>query len=204
MELTFDPDTHTYCIDGKKVPSVTQICDLLTMQKYGAGAALIRQAARRGSAVHEYCELIDYDAPPDEIEPELVGYVRAYLTFLRDYRPDWTHVEYPVYHSCLLYAGKCDRRGIIDGKITIVDLKTTSSMDRPAKISLACQLAGYNLAALNMGMPVAEQLMGVQLKRDGTYTVHMQDNIESRYKFDSEILFLDLLSITRLIGGYRA
>ena len=87
MELTFDPDTHTYCIDGKKVPSVTQICDLLTHAKIRCRRGVSGQAARRGSAVHEYCELIDYDAPPDEIEPELVGYVRAYLTFLRDYSP---------------------------------------------------------------------------------------------------------------------
>lgn len=199
--LTFDETSHIYQIDGGQVPSVTQICGLLTAEKYGNGGAMLGQAKRRGSAVHEYCELIDYGAEPDEIEPELLGYITAYLRFVRDYRPIWTHIEHRTAHTLLKYAGTVDRIGCIDGKQTIVDWKTTANMDRVSKISLACQLSGYDMALMDNGFPQAEQLWGVQLKRNGTYTIQDQAKIEDKYKFNSRMTFLDLLSIKKLIGG---
>lgn len=198
--LTFDEAAHKYYIDGAEVPSVTQACALLTAEKYGAGQAVVKQAGRRGTAVHEICELIDYGAEPDEIEPELVGYVKAYMDFLRDYRPKWERIEWQVSHPLLGFAGTLDRYGIVEGKYTIVDIKTTASMDRAAKIALACQLAGYGMA--EDVPPHIDQSFGVQLKRDGKYVVHEQAKIEDRYKFNSSAMFLDLLRIRRVLGGY--
>jgi hypothetical protein len=203
MVLTFDEATHIYKINDVQAPSVTQTVDLLTAGKYSSGDVLMAQARRRGARVHEICELIDYGAIPDEIEPELVGYVKAYLAFLRDYNPTWTHVEHIMFHSLLGYAGTEDRRGLIAGKVTNVDIKTTESMDRVSKIALACQLAGYEFMAIDNGLAPASNSWGVQLKKDGTYTVHEQRKIENKYHFDSKMLFLDLLTITKLLGGYQ-
>lgn len=84
--LNFDSSTHTYTIGGRSVPSVTEIVGLLTAQRYDSGTnqAVMRQAAQRGTLVHECTELIDYGIPLDEIEivPELAPYVQAYVNFL--------------------------------------------------------------------------------------------------------------------------
>lgn len=201
-QLVFFEEDHRYQLDGKDVPSVTQICDIITASKYSVAENLVREAARRGAAVHEYCQLIDYGAEPDTVEPELVGYVMAYKRFLRDYRPEWTHIEHRIANELLGYAGTMDRRGKI-GRLTVTcDLKTTASMDRTSKISLCAQLVGYDKAAVASGLPPADMCTGVQLHKDGTYTIHDRARIEKKYGFDSGALFLDLLSITKLIGGY--
>lgn len=183
-----------------KVPGVTEIVGLLS--PVDSNAPLIQQASRRGTAVHEYCEMIDYGAPPDLVEAELYGYVTAYLAFLRDYRPEWLYIETPLHSEEHGYAGRVDRIGYIDKAVTVVDIKTTASMDRAAKIKLACQLAGYTDAfEERYGIKVSGGL-GVQLKKDGKYTVHEQRKIESKYGFMSRPMFYDLLTITNIIGGY--
>ena len=199
--LFYDEATHTYAIDGIKVPSVTEIVGLLN--SVDMNNPMIRQAAVRGSLVHEYCEAIDYGAAPDEVEPELVGYLRAYNAFLRDYRPDWLYVERPLYSAVHGYAGTLDRLGCIDGKITIVDLKTNASFDRTAKIKLACQLFGYAEMFEERYAIKVQDRFGVQLKKDGTYTVHNPHKHELKYGFDAERLFWQLLEITKITGGYK-
>ncbi len=200
-ELIFDEETHKYFLNGEEVPSVTQICSPLTANKYGAGQAIIQMAARRGTAVHEYCELIDYGAMPEEVEPELVGYITAYQKFLRDYRPEWHYIEKQLADTQLKFAGTLDRMGVIDGKRTIVDIKTTASMDRASKISLAVQMAGYGILAISNDMGEVEQSLGVQLKKDGGYTIHDTKKTEKLYHFDSTLTFLDLHRLQKLIGG---
>lgn len=164
---SFDERTHTYTIDGVEVPSVTQICSILTADKYSGNQAIIDAARARGTAVHELCEAYDYGTP-EEVPTELAGYVKAWMDFCRDYRPEWLYIEHQMYSKDFEFAGTCDRIGIIDGKKAIVDIKTTASMDRASKVSLAAQLYGYNVLH-NYG---AETGIGVQLKKDGSYTVH--------------------------------
>lgn len=163
----FDEATHTYSIDGVEVPSVTKICSILTADKYGEGSGAVEGARARGTAVHELCEAYDYGVL-DEVPGELAGYVQAWAAFCRDYRPKWLYIEHQMYSKAFEFAGTCDRIGIIDGKQTIVDIKTTASMDRASKVSLAAQLYGYYVLYDNC----AEAAMGVQLKKDGSYTVH--------------------------------
>lgn len=198
--LQFDEATHVYTLDGIKVPSVTEITGLLS--PIDANNPIIQQASRRGSLVHEYCEQIDYGAPPDEVEPELIGYLKAYQCFLRDYRPEWLNIEDLLCSKFHGFAGRRDRLGIIDKRLTQVDIKTTASFDRIAKIKLACQLAGYAIADNEYNPPRIMQNFGVQLKQDGTYTIHNTKNIEQKYGFDARHTFLQLLSLTKLTGGY--
>lgn len=168
--LTFDADKHEYRYNGAVVPSVTHICrfirDTGSVPKWTLDAA-----AERGRRVHEYCELYDYGALPDEIEYDLAPYVRAYIAFLRDYRiKEWMHSEYIMGAS--EYAGTADRIGYIDGKLCIVDLKTTASLD---KRSIMAQLEGYRwLFEAESGLTV-DRMFPVQLKKDGTYTVPRTD-----------------------------
>ena len=199
-ELTFDPVKHVYRVDGKKLPSVTDIVKPLVT--FGdIGLQIIKQAARRGTAVHEYAELIDYgiDANDLEVEPELVGYVTAYTRFLKDYKPEWELIEKPLYSLELGYAGTLDRFGIIDGEKTIVDIKTSSNVVRSSKIAWAVQLEAY-LNLLDCGFAKRYNLW---LKNDGTYQLISATKTESKYGFKARDLFAMLLEIKKITGGNK-
>lgn len=181
MTYGFDPSTHTYTIDGVAVPSVTEICSVLTAGKYSGGQGVIDAARARGTAVHELCEAYDYGTL-EEVPAELAGYVKAWADFCRDYRPEWLFVEHMMFSKELQMAGTCDRIGVIDGKRVVVDIKTTASMDRASKLALACQLFAYEVLYYRQHLEKIDgDSFGVQLKRDGTYTVHTMMNIANKH-----------------------
>lgn len=202
----FDAENHTYTVNGRRVPSVTEIAGLITARKYAdTNAAMLEQAQRRGTAVHELCEAIDCGIEPEELEipPELVGYVNAYLAFLRDWAPEWDYIEKLVW--CRDFAGRADRIGRMDGHSCIVDIKTTASMDRLSKLALLFQLFGYRWAWAYMGHGKAEKLLGVQLKKDGKYTLHRSEDIHNKCVTGANLAFVwsALVHITKIIGGYQ-
>lgn len=206
MNLTYDDESHSYQLDGRPVPSVTEIVSLITAKKYSeTNPAMMAQAQRRGAEVHELCEMLDYSVEPEELDisPDLVGYVNAYLTFLRDYRPEWEYVEKQV--STIDYAGRVDRIGIIDGKRTIVDIKTTATMGRLSRLALLFQLYLYKEAVVFTTELPVKALMGVQLKKDGTYTVHTAEKIMEKDMEGRDVCKVldNLLQTTQLIGGYK-
>ena len=199
--LSFDADKHEYTVNGRKLPSVTEICGMLF--NYGEfNPTLLKQASRRGTIVHDYCATIDYvndGIEPEgiEVEPELSGYVLAYMHFLRDYKPEWEMIEQKVYSEELGVAGTLDRLGTIDGKPYLVDIKTTSSPTREKRVAWACQLAGY---ALILDLPDIKRI-NVVLKKDGKYQVINAEETEEKYGFYGKTLFRDLLNIWEILKG---
>ena len=168
MPISFDPDTHTYTIDGVEVPSVTTVCRFLSYDQKSDKPWLARVAADRGTRVHEACAAIDYGLYPEETE-DISGYLKAYRRFLKDYRPDWEGIEYTVGSAEIGIAGTIDRFGTLyDGRRCILDIKTGTQLhDAP----LRAQLTGYKrLLALDRGF-YPEYLYALQLSKDGTYTM---------------------------------
>lgn len=187
-ELDFNEELHEYRIGGKRLPSVTDICSIIG-GSFKASDPVVMNAARRGTAVHELCEMYDYGILPDEIPPELAGYLEAYIRFFRDYRAKWLQIEYPLGNMELGYAGTLDRMGFLSRELTVVDLKTTASMDRAIKVKYACQTAAYGrLVKRNIGMIPSQEII-VQLHKDGKYSVYSRADIERRYNFDALVAF---------------
>ena len=203
-EFLFDEATHTYTLDGVVIPSVTEICAPITCGKYPP-VGVVQQAAARGTRVHELCALYDMDALPDEIEAELVGYVKAWAAFCRDYKPVWTHIELPLYgvlNTGLPFAGTLDRIGEIDGRTRVVDIKTAASLDRPAKVALCEQITGYEwLADLNKIDVSYGAGMGVQLFANGNYRVHLIAAIAQKYDFLRSETFWSLRELYKITKG---
>ena len=203
-EFLFDEATHTYTLGGVVIPSVTEICAPITCGKYPP-VGVVQQAAARGTRVHELCALYDMDALPDEIEAELVGYVKAWAAFCRDYKPVWTHIELPLYGEIdtgLPVAGTLDRIGEIDGLTRVVDIKTAASLDRPAKVALCEQITGYEwLADLNDIYVSYGAGMGVQLFADGNYRVHLIAAIAQKYDFTRTETFSALRKLYKITKG---
>lgn len=164
--LTFDAEKHEYWEDGIKLPSVTEICQFANTKDFSGVPPHMRDAAaERGTLIHELCVELDMEGTV-ECPPELSGYLQAYADFKRGYRvKDWDWIEKMVGGVELGYAGTLDRAGKVEGDQTILDIKTGSNVD---KLTLFAQLCGYRKAAPGN----YTRLMGLQLRRDGTYRVY--------------------------------
>ena len=165
--IQFDEHSHTYILNGVQLPSVTEITRFCAYDYRSDRPWLAQEAARRGTAVHEACALIDYGETPEET-PEIAGYLKAYRRFLKDYRPDWELIEHPMGNLETGFAGTLDRYGTLyDGRELILDIKT-GQLHRAA---LRAQLTGYRKLLLweRMDRPCLPGLYALRLSRDGTY-----------------------------------
>lgn len=191
-EILFYDDTHQYIVDGQEVPSVTTILNYMSDVEYGkVNPSVLEQASKRGSLVHEYTELMDCGAVPDEIEYEVAGYLKAYKDFLRDYKPDWKGIEMPVYEEVYNYVGTLDRYGMIDGKLCIVDIKTVSSPTKMQKLTTCAQTIAYAQALYSMTRELIETRYALYLKSDGEYNLVDLSEYEAKYRYNSWNMFCE-------------
>lgn len=162
--IFFDKD-HTYQVDGETVPSVSEILRFISREEYETVSQYkLDNAADRGHRIHKGTENLDRYGSC-EVTPDIEPYIRAYIQFLKDVKPEWHRIEHAVYHSILGYAGTMDRYGVIADKHAIVDVKSNYRILKPM---VTAQLNGYALAAEDNDMPV-DILYVLHLKPDGTY-----------------------------------
>ena len=165
-EIVLNESDHTYTVNGVTVPSVTTILRFVTADGFrGINPSVLDAAAARGSSVHAACEMIDYGGD-FEIVPGIEGYLKAYNTFLRDYRPEWVGIESPVCSPSRGFAGTIDRWGFIDDSPAVVDIKTIASPNISTYTALCAQTAAY---AYCLGYCEGCKRYGLFLKPDGDY-----------------------------------
>lgn len=157
----FDAD-HRYELDGKEVPSVSELTRFISREVYGTVTQYtLDNAADRGTRVHRLCEALDkYGSVecPEDISP----YIMAYLKFMKAQPVYWQEIEKPHFHPDGLYAGTLDRVGYIDGDRCIVDIKTSSTLQ---KTLYTAQLNLYR----KMLPEAVDKLYILHLKKDATY-----------------------------------
>lgn len=181
MALHFDPDSHTYTLDGKVLPSVTQILRPLeadALARIPAGVLEWKRAL--GSAVHLACELddkneLDADSLDDRIRP----YLEGWRAFRHEHGLQILCNEQPMATRFGRFAGTVDRYGLLHdgGRIgaAVIDIKTR--VDLPDAIGP--QLVGYARLLRDNGLCKDEPLrMAVQLKPDGTYATRIYEDKE--------------------------
>jgi len=95
------------------------------------------------------------------LDKELIPYLNGWKKFLSDTKFDILLSETQVY-SKQGYAGTFDRVGLLANKLTLVDIKTSTTVAR----STGLQLAAYNQALKENQDMEAEQLISVQLTPD--------------------------------------
>jgi hypothetical protein len=161
----FEPEDHSYTLDGERLPSVTQIIAPLTDYS-SVPVGVLEYARARGEAAHRTCELWDKnDLDMDSLNPNLNGYLDAWKAFAQHFKPRWGTIETPIYSSTYRIAGTPDRTGQIDFKSVILEIKATAEL-MPAT---GVQLSGYDLIAEEMYGSKVDELWAVQIRADGTY-----------------------------------
>lgn len=170
MSLQFDPDSHTYWIDGAIVPSVTQILAPIRPDFSMVPPAVLEAKRALGVAVHAACE---YDDADDLDEDSLADDLRPYLSAWRKFKADtgaaMIENERQLGHSLMRYAGTLDRVAAMRGARWLLDIKTAADPDP----SFGVQLAGYeDLLKANELAPSALRRASVHLRPDGSYRFH--------------------------------
>lgn len=164
--LLFFDQGHRYTLDGEDLPSVSELCRFLSREIYGTvHQYTLDKAADRGSRAHKACEVLDLYGKAD-VSDDILPYVQAYIAFRREHTVTWDRIEHAAHHAKDLYAGTIDRRGLVDGKHAIVDLKTTAVIHRPLCLA---QLNLYRRILEQDGTWDAEALYILQLRKDGSY-----------------------------------
>lgn len=164
-DFIFHEKGHIYMLDGERIPCVSDLCRFLHKEIYkDAPPWQIEAAADRGTAVHKATEELDRNGNA-EICEEYAPYLEAYAAFRREHDVEWELIEHSDYHPVHGYAGTIDRYGKVDGKNTLVDLKTTYTVYKPlcgASLNLYRMILEYRQKAV-------ERLVIIHLKKDGKY-----------------------------------
>lgn len=168
--LVFDAERHAYLLDGREIPSVTQI---LAAEGIIQGQWYTEEGRTRGEHVHLALRYhdegrLDEATVSDEIRP----YLDAWKRFLADTGFIALEIERPFVHAALRYAGTPDRTGWMDGDrtLSVLDIKTGSPEPWHA-----LQTAAY---AVGLGKRTARR-WSVYLRPNGAYRLvqhrHLDD-----------------------------
>ena len=138
--MIFNEEKHEYIVNGKVVPSVSEIMKCATCLYYTdeIPPRILELACIKGSAVHkaieEYLLFDEYS-----IEERYQDYMNNFLKWLDDYKPEIIKVEYKMTNG--EFAGTCDLICNIDNKIIGIDHKTSSQIHTKM---IAIQESGYD------------------------------------------------------------
>lgn len=164
--LIFYDETHKYTVDGVEVPSVSEITRFISREVYkDVQQFALDTAAARGTGVHKATEALDKYGSI-EVTDELLPYIKAYVKFIKDYKPEWEKIEWSV-NNGTMYAGTLDRYGTLRGVKAVVDVKTTGSIT-PAHRMLYTAAQNLYRMAIEPEHKV-EGLFILQLRKDETY-----------------------------------
>lgn len=189
--ITFNAEDHTYTLDGKPVPGVSEILEPMYDFRFVDPAALER-SRDFGKKVHKTVELFEAgDLKRDTLHVTLNNHLTQWERFKEDF------LFLPIAHEILVasrkysYCGTFDCHGLLlpqnPGDVEehlLLDVKTGEEYD-----AHKLQTAGYKTAAVEQGiLPVSTKRASLYLYEDG-YDVRWHNN-----KLD-EVAFLSLATI---------
>lgn len=158
-QLEYREEGHQYLLNGRVLTHITQVTDYFG--GFGDIPADVRDRALAfGRAVHFACELEDRGQLDEATcAPRVLACVQQWRQFKADTRFHVLANEAVVYHPALDYAGRLDRRGRLNGKHAIVEIKTGSPYP----------VAGPQTAAQAMAAEWAAQCEPIEAR----YSIHL-------------------------------
>lgn len=183
-ELIFDPDAHTYTLDGSILPSVTQLTDIygaVSVQEGDPTELTMEAAAERGTAMHAYLEHRVWGGVREEFElpGAYEGYADGVDLFLSEHAVDPYLTETPMWGELggIKFAGTPDFVGMFDGALSVLDWKFVSQVQ---KTKVGAQLNGY-FALCQSNDWLLDKLFCVQFLPDGAYRLYPAGTAEDSF-----------------------
>jgi hypothetical protein len=159
--IQFDPETHSFSADGRRIPSVTQI---LKAGGWIDDHYYTEQGRKRGENVHQATALLDQQILDwTSLSEEIRAYVEAYERARAELKLGIRRIEYIV-HKGRMFAGIEDREAMWERQLTVVDLKTGTPT-----LADKLQIAGYG--ATHVKPP---RLLLLYLRPDGYKAVELE------------------------------
>jgi hypothetical protein len=192
------PDGKRYYVtpDGKKLPSVTTVVGaqkkeaiMAWRRRVGDEVAnkISRQATSRGTNMHTLCEyyLNNEPKPPGTVMPdakEMFISIKPLLNKINNIH----YQEVGLWSSQLGLAGRVDCIGEYEGKLSVIDFKTSKkAKDRDSILDYFWQTTAYALMYEELvGQPIDELviIMAVQDAPPLVFREKTQDHIEGLVK----------------------
>ena len=131
-------DTSAYRIDGVRWPSPSEVIGAV-----GYNSAMLEiprdilnAAAERGTRVHAWCE--DYlEDRPRAPESDIAPQCSAFLDWMAEVEPEIVAVEAVVKCAALRVVGQADIIAKVNGRLAVVDIKTSAKVYRSHEIQTA-------------------------------------------------------------------
>lgn len=107
MAFTFNAEPHEYRLDGRRLPSVTQVL-------HGVGiidtSFFVAGSANHGIHIHRICEWSDKgELDEATLDPHWWPYHEAWKDFRSKFSLEESNIETPLYHAEYGFAGTPDR-----------------------------------------------------------------------------------------------
>lgn len=187
-ELSFIETEHKYLLNGIEIPSVTTLMNPLSSAEYGEiDRRILDKAAHRGTVVHNAIESYEKYGF-DDISDEYAGYFQAYKNWKKKYNPEIVANERKVYNKLMMYAGTADMFAYVDGKLVLIDFKTSSRIN---EMLVGVQLEAYSRAFSSHSISVDEKAI-LHLKKDGKYSYKVYPKNDNEcWKVFSSLVILD-------------
>ena len=129
-QLIFNPSSHEYTWGETKVPSVTTLIKILAPNPYSnVPKKILQKAADYGNRVHEAIENHALGKVQDEVDGFAGIALRRFEQLERDHDIVITSCEQRMLYfdsEKPLYAGTYDMLGVVKGKTSLIDIKTTA------------------------------------------------------------------------------
>ena len=184
-KITLDEATHTYRLNDRIIPSVTQVLGLLDTSYEFVEPILLAKAAEFGTEVHKACEAYDNKETVVTNNRLVDVYLDNYIKFLNENDVHVVLNEHLVYSEIYQYAGTLDRVFRINNKNWLCDIKTSKNYSK----TMGLQLNAYAQA-------INEQSPGFI---DGAFILKLSDNKYERKQYDitpeSINVFLSALNV---------
>ena len=128
---------------------------------------VLEMATQRGSDIHDAIEQYILEGTPFNISQpglEYEVYFDAFNEWLEKYKPEFLAAELPFIHHDRLYKGIIDCVCKIDGKIVVIDWKTSSNFD---VFNARLQQSLYTLALEEVFGIVVDEVRVLSITRSG-------------------------------------
>ena len=205
--LDYDDDAHSYKVDGVKIPSVTRLIDScfpknLTNWAVTVGEEeyhrILDEALDIGNQTHKWIEY--YINNPhawnitdgmrlknDLRSKETLDSVKAFIRWEKEFKPQWLDAERKVYCDRFKYAGTVDAVAKINGRVCVIDFKTSKKIYKPYHL----QVAAYAQAIKRMA-GLRQWPLGIILRLDKETGQYQQKVFEPKDHFKTFVKCMEL------------